>query len=334
MTAMLALGDLNLRERLAPNVPTWVTEWVCAGVCAALTGLMRIGVDLVIEHAPPYLFLYPFTLLATLLAGWRSGLICLSVIVLGVWRLVLSPQGLAPLSTADSAALILNALSGLTVIAVAQAFRTTYKTAEAERAAKLEVRELLLRELNHRVKNNFAMVESLLDMQRRRAADAGSQQALEDALRRVHSMAQAHAYLYTPDDAGEEIDLGIYLGDLCENLSDSLLLTGQVRLDSWLTACAVNRDRAVAVGLVVNELVTNAAKYAFPEGRSGRILVSLRRQEAGCELTVADDGVGMNGEAKSTGLGRKLVESFARQSGGTLTRVEGAGVRYVLFLPH
>ena len=331
---MLGLGDLNLRERLAPNVPTWVTEWVCAGICGALAGLLRMLVDLVVIHAPPYLFLYPFALLATLLAGWRSGVICLAIIVLGIWYMVLNPARLGPLSASDGAALLLNALSGLSVIAVAQGFRTAYQAAEAERAAKLETRELLLKELNHRVKNNFQMVESLLGMQRRRAPDARSQQALEDALRRVHSMGQAHAYLYSPEDTGENIDLGAYLGDLCENLSDSLLLTGQVRLDSWLVPCAVTRDRAVAVGLVVNELVTNAAKYAFPDGRAGRILVSLKDIEDGCELMVADDGVGMPAEPVRVGLGRKLVESFSRQSGGILTRGAGPGVRYTLVLPH
>jgi two-component sensor histidine kinase len=333
---MLGLGDLNLRERLAPDVPTWVTEWLCAIACATLAGVLRFVVDLVVPLAPPYLFLFPLVLLATLLAGWRAGLIALVLIVLGVWYLVLPPTGFAPLEAGDSAALLLNALSGLTVLAVAQAFRTAYRSAGAERASKLELRDLLLRELNHRVKNNFQMVESLLDMQRRRAAEAATEQALADALRRVHSMALAHAYLYSPDDAGETIDLGVYLGDLCANLSDSLLLSGQVRLDCWFTSCSVSRDRAVAVGVVVNELVTNAAKHAFPNGRTGRISVTLRQIEVGCELTVADDGVGLPDEtsARSPGLGRKLVEGFAKQSGGALVRGDGPGLSQTLVLPH
>ena len=332
---MLGLGDLNLRERLAPDVPTWVTEWACAVVCAALSGLLRALISLVVV-APPYVFLYPLVLLATLLAGWRSGAYSLTMILLGVWYLVLHPAQFGPLTPGEGVALVLNALSGLAVIAVAQAFRTSYRVAEAERAAKLEVRDLLLRELNHRVKNNFQMVASLLDMQRRRATDPGSQQALADALRRVHSMAQAHAYLYSPSDASDQIDLGAYLGDLCENLSDSLLLSGQVRLDCWLTPCMVSRDRAVAVGLVVNELVTNAAKHAFPSERNGTILVKLKQIEIGCELTIADDGVGLPppGEIKTSGLGRKLVESFARQSGGILTIGGPPGASHVLVLPH
>ena len=335
MSPMLGLGDLNLRERLAPDVPTWVTEWVCACVCAALAGVLRALISLVVV-APPYVFLYPLVLLATLLAGWRSGIYSLTIILLGIWYVVLFPARFGPLTAGESVALVLNALSGVAVIAVAQAFRTSYRMAEAERAAKLEVRDLLLRELNHRVKNNFQMVESLLDMQRRRASAASTEQALADALRRVHSMAQAHANLYSPDEAGDAIDLGAYLGDLCENLSDSLLLSGDVRLDSCLTSWPCDRDRAVAVGLVVNELVTNAAKHAFPTGRTGRILVSLKQSEVGCELTVADNGVGMppDAEVNSRGLGRKLVEGFARQTGGALTRGDGPGVSHTLVLPH
>lgn len=335
VSPMLGLGDLNLRERLAPDVPTWVTEWVCACVCAALAGVLRALISLVVV-APPYVFLYPLVLLATLLAGWRSGIYSLTIILLGIWYVVLFPARFGPLTAGESVALVLNALSGVAVIAVAQAFRTSYRVAEAERAAKLEVRDLLLRELNHRVKNNFQMVESLLDMQRRRASAASTEQALADALRRVHSMAQAHANLYSPDEAGDAIDLGAYLGDLCENLSDSLLLSGDVRLDSCLTSWPCDRDRAVAVGLVVNELVTNAAKHAFPAGRTGRILVSLKQSEVGCELTVADNGVGMppDAEVNSRGLGRKLVEGFARQTGGALTRGDGPGVSHTLVLPH
>lgn len=333
---MLGLGDLNLRKRLQPDVPPWVTEWVCGGLCAAVSGLLRLIVDLLIPGAPPYLFFFPLVLLATLLAGWRSGLIALTIMMLGVWYMVLSPARFGPLDGIEIATLLLNGLSGMVVILVAQAFRHAYALAQTERTAKLDVRDLLFNELNHRVKNNFQMVESLLDMQRRRAKDSQTESALADALRRVHSMAQAHAFLYSPEDVTETIDLGAYLRDLCASLSDSLLLSGEVRLDCRTDPCSVTRDRAVAVGLVVNELVTNAAKYAFPEGRTGRILVALEGRSSGCELTVADDGVGMPPlhVMKTEGMGRKLVESFARQSGGVMTQGQGPGVSYVLLLPH
>jgi two-component sensor histidine kinase len=316
--------------------PRWVQEIACAILAAGLAGALRLVVDLFAPQAAPFVFVFPAALLATLLAGWRSGLLALVILVLGAWYLTLSPnRAFAPLTDMQAAAVVLHALAGLLVIALAEGFRKAASAADQVGAAKLEVRDLLLRELNHRVKNNFQMVTALLEMQRRRAADAASEVALADALRRVQSMAQAHAYLYSPDDTGEALDLAAYLSDLCASLSDSLLLTGLVRLECQLQPVRMSRDRAVAMGLVVNELVTNSAKYAFPAGRAGTITVTLRRIEVGAELTVADDGVGLPPESaiRAGGLGRRLVESFARQAGAILTRGEGPGARYVLVLP-
>ena len=89
---MLGLGDLNLRKRLQPDVPPWVTEWVCVGLCAAVSGLLRLIVDLLIPGAPPYLFFFPLVLLATLLAGWRSGLIALTIIFAAVQARTAAPR--------------------------------------------------------------------------------------------------------------------------------------------------------------------------------------------------------------------------------------------------
>lgn len=333
---MRGMGDLNLSARLAPILPRWVTEIACAIASVGLAAILRLVVDTFATGIAPFVFVFPAALLATLLAGWRSGLLALAFLELGAWYVVLDPEpGFSPLSHADAATLVLHGVSGLMVIALAEGFRQAAASAGASDAAELAVRDLLLRELNHRVKNNFQMVAGLLDLQRRRAGDPATEAALGDALRRVHAMAQAHSNLYTPDNAAESIDLGAYLTELCDNLADSLLLTGLVRLEHRLETSLVSRDRAVAVGLVVNELVTNAAKHAFPGGRPGVISVTLRRTETGAELTVADDGVGLPPEGKplNGGLGRRLVESFARQAGGVLTRGEGPGARHVLALP-
>lgn len=331
---MRGMGDLNLPERLAPVLPRWATEIAVAGVCAVAAGVLRLVVDLFAPLNAPFVFVFPAALLATLLAGWRAGLVSLAILLLGAWRLVLTPKGEVT-SMDDLVSLGLYGLSALLVIALAEGFRKAAVSADASGAAELEVRDLLLRELNHRVKNNFQMVASLLDLQRRRAADPATNAALGDALRRVHAMGQAHSYLYSPSDAVEAIDLAGYLAELCDNLSDSLLLTGLVRLEHDLTTWHVSRDRAVALGLVVNELVTNAAKHAFPGGRAGTIQVRLKPTDAGLELVVADDGVGLPpaDKAKTSGLGRRLVESFARQAGAAMSVGHGPGTRYVLVLP-
>ena len=113
-----------------------------------------------------------------------------------------------------------------------------------------------------------------------------------------------------------------YLTDLCAALADSLLLRGAVVLECAAEEAAVPRDRAVSMGLVVNELVTNAAKHAFTGRTSGTIRVTFRRAPRGWELTVTDDGVGMEqaaGPARDGGLGSKLIEALARQAGGALS---------------
>src|SRR3990167_6531341 len=332
---MRGLGDLNLPDRLSGLAPRWIVEVVCAGVCVAAAGVLRLVVELFTPQIAPFVFVFPAVMAATFLAGWRAGLGALAVLLLGVWYMLLPPERFGPLSLDDGASLVLHAFSALLVIGLAQVFRRAAATARDERSGKLEVRDLLLRELNHRVKNNFQMVASLLDMQRRRLSDPGAEAALSDALRRVHAMGHAHAYLYSPTDTVGSIDLAAYLQELCGNLADSLLLTGAVRLTCELEPGSMSRDRAGALGLVVNELVTNAAKYAFPDDRHGTILVRLRRIEIGLELTVADDGVGMGPEASinNAGLGRRLVESFARQGGAILTRGEAPVTCYVLVLP-
>ena len=327
------LGELDIPARLSPGLPRWAAELLCALACVMMAGVLRFIINLAIPFAAPFVSIYPATLLATLLAGWRSGAVCLILLLIAIWWLVIPPVGVfGPLTREDAAALLLNGLSCMVMVLVAQGFRAASHAASAERNAKLEERDLLLRELDHRMKNNFQLVAALLDLQRRRAAQPETAEALADAMRRVQSMGQVHAFLYSAGREVERLDLAAYVHALCEALADSLLLKGMVRLECRLEPALVSRDRAVAVGMVVNELVTNAAKYAFPDGRSGLIQVNLSRTDRGSELEVCDDGVGLIGQ-QGAGLGGRLVESFARQARGTLTRGEGAGVSYRLFLP-
>lgn len=326
-------GELDIPARLSPALPPWATEVLCALACVMLAGILRFAVNLFTPFAAPFVFVYPATLLATLLAGWRSGVLCLILLQVSVWWLIIPPIGeFGPLSSADGAALLLNTASCLVVVMVAQGFRAASHAAAAARNAKVEERDLLLREFDHRMKNNFQLVAALLDLQRRRATQPETADALADAMRRVHSMGQVHAFLYSAGRDVGSLDLAAYLTALCEGLSDSLLLKGLVRLECQLEPVQVERDRAVAVGMVVNELVTNAAKYAFPDGRPGLIHVKLSRRPRAVELEVCDDGIGMTGK-QGSGLGGRLVESFARQARGTLSRGDGPGVSYKLSLP-
>ena len=188
------------------------------------------------------------------------------------------------------------------------------------------------------MKNNFAIVAGLLDLQKRRAADPATAEALAIAQMRVDSIARAHRHLYRGTGQPGTVEMRDYLGDLCTALSEALFLRGGITLSCHADQAAVPRDRAVSIGLVVNELVTNAAKHAFPGRDLGSITVTFRnRTGGGWSLAVTDDGVGLP-ERKPTagtddGLGSRLIEAFARQAGGTVTTdTDRTGTRVTLDL--
>jgi len=330
-----SLADPEFHERLA--VPGWRlgVEVLVAAACFTLAAVTRLIVEAIFPTAAPFALAFPAILLATVLVGWRAGLIALGLMELGVWYAVLPPRfSFGPLTPEDSANLLLNGLSGVLVVMVAQGFRTASQRAERERADKLASRDLLLRELDHRIKNNFQMVAGLLEMQRRTATEPATAQALESVIVRVHSLAQAHAALYAPSGDIHAIDFARYVEELCRSLSNSLLLTTIVQLRCSCEAAPMATDRAAALGLVINELVTNAVKHAFPDGRSGVIEVAFARTEDGWRLTVRDDGVGLpKGSRPTSGIGRRLVDAFARQAGGTLSQETGRGAAFHIDLP-
>lgn len=330
---MQRLSEIDL-PALAPGAPVWVVDLATAVFCFGSMAAIRIGVEALVPGAAPFALLYPFGLLATLLSSWRAGALTFYGGMLAAWYFVMPPIGFEALGTLNQGRLILIAISGAMTLALAQMFRNSARRAARERAAKLDERELLLRELNHRVTNNFAMVASLLQMQGSRTQDMGARTALAMALNRVMSISQAHRNLYVSGGEMSRVDMANYLQDLCRSLAEALFLGEFVALDCESYPASMDRDRAVAIGLVVNELVTNAAKHAFIDGVVGRISVSFQPSDRGWRLTVSDDGKGLPEDYHTirNGLGRGLVEAFARQAGGVLSVAGGPGATFVLDL--
>ena len=288
-------------------------------------------IDALTPGVAPFVLLFPAALVATLVGGWRCGAITFAVAEFWAWYYVIPPLGLAFKGEAQPANLLLIFAAGMAVVAAAQLFRG-WRAARGARATsrKLAERDLMLRELDHRMKNNFQTVASLLRLQLRRTADEPAREALQEALNRVLSISEAHRNLYAAGDDLEHVDMGVYLGDLCTNLADALLLGEKVRLQCSIEPGALERDRAVAIGLIVNELVTNAAKHAFCEGKPGEIRVAFAHNDEGYRLTVEDNGRGLPADyaTRGPGLGRGLVEAFTRQAGGSLTVGKGPGAKF------
>jgi two-component sensor histidine kinase/Tfp pilus assembly protein PilF len=179
--------------------------------------------------------------------------------------------------------------------------------------AALADRETLLREIHHRVKNNLQVVSSLLSIQGREIEDDQARRAVNESRNRVHSMALIHQFLY-----GEEHLNTIDMIDYVEQLSKSLLSTyqvdqSQISIQNEIQAMRLDVDTAIPVGLILNELITNALKYAFPEGRAGVIKLRLFEAQNQLVLQVADNGVGANAndvKPKSSSFGMKLLNAF------------------------
>jgi len=179
--------------------------------------------------------------------------------------------------------------------------------------AALADRETLLREIHHRVKNNLQVVSSLLSIQGREIEDDQARKAVNESRNRVHSMALIHQFLY-----GEQHLNTIEMTEYVDQLSRSLLATyqvdqSQISIKSEVETMRLDVDTAIPLGLILNELITNALKYAFPDGRVGMITVRLFEAQNQLVLQVADDGVGAtNTEVapKSSSFGMKLLQAF------------------------
>jgi two-component sensor histidine kinase len=214
--------------------------------------------------------------------------------------------------------------------------RATLESRVAARTADLQKllgeKEVLLREVHHRVKNNLQMMQSMVRLTAQRAPRESRPQ-FANVARRIWAIGQLYNQLYTKQDV-TSIDLGGYVDSICRNsglFGDDSKVTIACDFDSIVT----DLDTAVPIGLITVELITNAYKHAFPDGRHGQVTVRLRSDGAGrATLTVADDGIGMQqpapeGEAEET-MGMKLVTALVDQVHGTLTQEQAQGTRWTL----
>ena len=197
---------------------------------------------------------------------------------------------------------------------------------------ELNEKEMLMAEIHHRVKNNLMVVQSFLGLQSRGALDKDSRDALQDSENRVHVMGMLHNRLY----AGS-MDSHINIGEFMEDIVNMLMQSSAGANVKAVVDCPdieMDIEYAMPCGLIVNELVTNALKHAFPDGREGRISASLSyRRETGWRLEVSDDGeglpVGME-DGRQGSLGMRIVHALASQINGELSVQRGRGTEFVL----
>jgi two-component sensor histidine kinase len=185
-------------------------------------------------------------------------------------------------------------------------------------AAKNAENELLLKEIHHRVKNNLEVVSSLLALQSAQVSDQSVKDAMLEGQNRVQSIGIVHQKLYRGENLAA-VEMKDYFLNLGENVLDTFGADSRVTIECAMNELELDIDTAVPLGLIVNEILTNALKYAFPDGRKGAIKIQLEKTAPyNLRLKIADDGVGKSGSIQGTGFGSQLVALLTQQLDGKL----------------
>jgi two-component sensor histidine kinase len=201
--------------------------------------------------------------------------------------------------------------------------------------AALERQQMLLKEVAHRVKNSLAIVVSMLKLQAKEVDDPTATSQLEEAAARVSAVAKLHQHIQQ-GNGPDRLDLGVYVTDICRELDDAMpLCTIEVTADPGID---VATDRAVPVALLTNELITNAAKYAYHGDQRGRIYVGVvTRAEDTIELSVRDEGRGLPADfdlQSAPGLGMRIIRSLTSQLDAVIEmRRLDPGTEFVVTIP-
>ncbi|RYG28642.1 MAG: sensor histidine kinase, partial [Burkholderiales bacterium] len=202
-----------------------------------------------------------------------------------------------------------------------------HERSRAELQVALEQNRMLFQEIHHRVKNNLQQVSSLIKLQQ------APQGMKDDLIRRIAAMSAVHQHIYESDQFGA-LDAEAYLAKLLAGLREST--PPKVDLEWRLAPLQLSPDEALPLGLIVNEVILNAFKHGFPNGRAGRVLVVLERPLKGNEavLTITDNGVGMSETPSGgVGLGTRLIGGLTQQLQGKSTTTRDNGVKFELVFP-
>jgi two-component sensor histidine kinase len=303
--------------------PRW-RAWSITTLLVAAAFLVRLLLQPIYPY--PFLLFIPAIFLAALLFDRGSAFLATGESAL-LSEYFMEPYGRFTWPDPGQAlALLTFVLIGSTVGLLTERLRLALWEKDRLRAES----ELLLKELNHRIRNDLGRVQIFLELEQCRDGTPG----LQTASARIAVLGQLYAHLL-PEEGSAAVAMAAFLEDLVEDLRATQQEGRPIGLRLVAEPMRLKLAAATALGLITNELVTNAFKYAFPDDHPGRIDIELRRTADEVELVVADDGVGHGpaGPPRGSGLGRRLVEQLVRQQGGSVVVEEHGGVRVVVRLP-
>ncbi|MCS3761310.1 sensor histidine kinase [Bradyrhizobium centrosematis] len=298
---------LDRLQTTKSDFPIWVRYTLTLGL-VGIAFFARVMLDDHLRSYPVLLFI-PAIFLSSVLFDRGSGILATAAgAILAAIYLIPGPPSSAAIP------LVLFVLTGICIAAVTEILRhTLQKLSKAKGYA-----EVLLQELAHRTRNDLATIISILRLQARSESDPAVQMAIASAVSRVDVVAKVHDRLRDTADSSR-IALAPYIQSLCGSLADFHRGVRTISIGVRCENIEVRSSQAASIGLIVNELVTNCFKYAFPEGRLGAVEVDVRVKDDHILVTVQDDGVGCPTEVKS-GLGTRLIGLLASQMKGTVTR--------------
>jgi len=317
-------------EWLLQFVPTrqpLLVRWSASAVMVMLAFACRFALQ---AHGGPYavvLFIPP-VLASVFLFDRGSGVVAL-ILSTALSAAILDWDVNADIHTSALATFF---IVGLALVLIGEGLhRALERALRAEKAqsALLMEKDLLLREMGHRVKNEFAMILSLIGLQSRQLQPE-CREALDAIAQRVRVISGIHDRLQSAPADNNRVDLAEYLGDLCRSLQDSVRELRPVAVNVRVEPIMVAPEQALSLGLIVNELVTSTLKRAFDEGH---VEVTLARQNGELELSVTDNGKGCPEEV-ARGLGTQLIALLVDQLGGSIGRYnQQQGCRVSISLP-
>jgi two-component sensor histidine kinase len=336
---MEVLGQ-RLPQRLEGQFNPFFVELVVGLAAAAAAVAVRLPLDPVLGARAPYVFIFVAIVAATYLAGWRSGLVALLSGQALTWFSVIEPHlNVIVTDDARTAGFVVGTISEILVLVVVATYQRAADGVTMQREQRMQLLHHALREIDHRTKNNYQTVLAMIRLQSREMQSREGREGLKRTAERIQSLALVSQQLAYKSSDLKAIRLDDHLRELCLQLEQGLSRKGvQIECESeQITAPA---SKAIGISIIVNELITNSMKHAFPDRRQGAIHVkSCLTDGGGLRLIVEDNGCGLpprtgKGRTEPGGLGTKLVDSFISQLNASHDVVSsGQGTKHRILVP-
>lgn len=346
--------SVEMLRRLQPlrTLPPAVQYGATALIALAFFGLRYLlaGMDLDPEQLPLFLFFMPAVVLASFLFDRGSGYFAVMVsAALGLYFLVDPREPLAPPDGDGLIRILAFLVIGLLTAAIVQTLARGFDEAASRLAeisrghAELERRadalakadsqkELLLHDINHRIKNQLQVVAGYISLGQRDVADGQAAEVLGSAANRLKVLARVYDRLQFGRETTSVGARG-FIEEMVNDLQPGLIGVRPIVLRAEAEAAELSSGRAVTIGLMINELVSNAVRFAFAEDEAGTILVLFRHCEGGFCLEVIDDGHGFRSEARSGSVGQRMLRALVAQLDGTIEWAGPPGTRVSVTFP-